>query len=231
MYLRGNKQQNHSRLLEAFSIGTLHVVAAFQGHGCNRADRMIYATQPCSLPMLSTRPQAGHCLPERRFLAVSSCGLSYFCMRTIHIFHVTYNYIHSHIPRHSSMYTPSTHLLHSSLPALSQDSILFTKCSSNTLPTVPSSTPSQYLLSKLRTRFWVHRAAVCPLEDVPPNLACNCTIEQVRVIRRTVAEQMPEETLPAGTRGLRNGRVLAPDVMVDFGAFARASWGPLERQR
>lgn len=47
MYLRGNKQQNHSRLLEAFSIGTLHVIAAFHGHGCNRADRLMYATQPC----------------------------------------------------------------------------------------------------------------------------------------------------------------------------------------
>lgn len=54
-----------------------------------------------------------------------------------------------------------------------------------------------------------------PLKDIPPDLPRDGAVEQVGVIRRAIAEQMPEEALPARASGLGDGGVRLPDVLVD----------------
>ena len=77
-----------------------------------------------------------------------------------------------------------------------------------------------------------------PLKDVPPDLPRDGAVEQVRIIRRTIAEQMPEEALPACASGFGDGGVRLPDVLIDGRAcvpgrhvsFSLSLDGPMEGQ-
>jgi hypothetical protein len=121
------------------------------------------------------------------------------------------------------MNTPPPNLRHSPLSSFRKHPILLSKSASNTLPPIPSTTPPKHLLPELRPSSRIHGSALSPLENIPPNLARNRAIKQIRIVSRSIPEQMPKEPLPARARRLRHRRVPPPHVVVDFRALTDAA--------